>query len=142
MGYKFHYILVGAVLTLFVLGGAFSVGLSATKANDAPDEDTQVILEPQHAPALLEEELVKAVSLSQELAETIEADEEFQPGPTTDTTLIVSTVKEFAARQEAALLGKPGWIFIKRTELASDVQRDGVYSSFTGVSIPDRGFCY
>lgn len=49
---------------------------------------------------------------------------------------IVATVKEFAARQEVAVLGQPGWILIKEVDVASSEQRQGDYGSSTGVAVP------
>lgn len=49
---KFHYILVGVVSTLFVMGGAFSVGVSPTEAKDALGENIQIIPESQHASSI------------------------------------------------------------------------------------------
>lgn len=62
--------------------------------------------------------------------------DQLETSPITDSALIVSTVKEFAARQEAALLGKSGWIYVRRIEVASDEQKQGDYSSPSGASIP------
>jgi hypothetical protein len=61
---------------------------------------------------------------------------QLEANPMTDSALIVSTVKELAGRQETALLGKPGWIYVRRIEVASDEQKQGEYGSPSGASIP------
>lgn len=149
---KFEYMLIGALLTLFVIGAAFAVGLSQTEAQselavaeqaeaNEPDSSLSAAIEKAPETIAFDSVLIADDEPSQEAIEAPGShnDDELEPGTITDPAQIVTTLKAFAARHEAALLGQPGWILVRRMEVASDEQRQGEYSSPTGVSVPFVG---
>jgi hypothetical protein len=126
---RFQYVLTKAVLALFIIGITFTIGCSPTEVQVEPAEsanshNTRGSGSPTAVPTPSQQP-------EQEVTETaVEID------PLSDPDSILATINEFAAKQEAAFFGQPGWLFVKRTEIVSIDQGDGVYRSGPTVSIP------
>lgn len=148
MKHKFQYIMVGSLITMLVIAGAFTLLFRSTSADattplpvqDAPvaslpsaevskPETTVFINEPEEITSQ-SENLIREANTSQ--VGLLGTDN----NPQTDIDEITKYVTELVTKQERAILGKPGWLHIQ-DEIFYPVEFRGNGEPAPGMSVAD-----
>lgn len=150
---NFQYILMGAMICLLAIGGIFAISLQHLSADASTSLDQQSFstLEPDtatniaipqfsvanspikteaHNPIVLIEATSSEESISQ-ITHLGTAE-----NPQTDKEVIIQQVMEFIAKQEKAILGRPGWLHLQ-VQSFMPVEFRGNGEPATGLTISD-----